>query len=125
VSGPAEYTGRPLDGGGASVDGELRLAVEDHEHLLDHVVEVVADAGARRNHAAVQEIELWCDGAAIQEHGERHGAGAAMHGRQWAISRRIRVHNPLGQRARCPGTLRPRRYHGDGDENDEQERVFH
>lgn len=34
----------PFQRGRATVDGELRFPVEDHEHLLAVVVEVLADA---------------------------------------------------------------------------------
>ena len=66
MPGPADDAGRSLHGGRAPVDRELRLSVENHEHLLDDVVEVVADAGSGGDHASMQKIELRRHGAAIQ-----------------------------------------------------------
>ena len=45
---PTEDACRTLHARGAPVDRELRFTVEDHEHLLDDVVEMMADAGGRR-----------------------------------------------------------------------------
>ena len=81
VTGAAEHAGRSLHRGRAPVDGELRFAVEDDEHLLDHVVEVMTDAGSCGNHAAVQEVELGRDGTAIQQRREGHRPGAPVHRR--------------------------------------------
>src|SRR4029453_6675400 len=53
--GPAYDAGRPLDGGCAAVDRELRFSVENDEHLFDGVVKVVADARSGREHTARSE----------------------------------------------------------------------
>ena len=66
IAHAADDRRRPLKPRGAAVDGELPLAVEDDEHLLHGVVKVVADAAARGNLAAVQEIEVWSDRAPVQ-----------------------------------------------------------
>src|SRR5438445_3916124 len=44
--------------GGAAVDGELRLAVEDDEHLLAVIVEVCTDAAIGRQYSAVEKEEI-------------------------------------------------------------------
>ena len=80
MSRPADHTGRSLDGGRAPVDGELGFSVENHEHLLDGVVEVVADAGTGRYHAAMQKVELGRHAASIEKRSECHAAGATVHG---------------------------------------------
>ena len=80
VAGAADDAGRALDRGRAPVDGELRFAVENDEHLFDDVVEVVADAGARRDHAAMQEVEFRRHGAPVEQRRERHAAGAGVDG---------------------------------------------
>ena len=67
------------------------FAIEDDEHLLDHVVKVVADARARRDHAAVQEIELGRHGAAVEQRRDRHAARAAVHRGGLPVGGRIGV----------------------------------
>ena len=125
VAGPAQHTRRALHARRAPVDRELRFAVEDHEHLLDDVVEVMADAGARRNDAAMQEVELRRQRAAIQQRRERHGAGPAVDGGQRAKRRRIRVHNPLRQAAGRGRALGAAAHQRNGDGDDQQKRMSH
>jgi len=64
------HAGRRADGsperGGAAVDGELSLPLEDDEHLLALVVEVVSNAAARHDLAAVHEIEIGGQGVLRQ-----------------------------------------------------------
>ena len=124
VAGPAEDAGRALHARRAPVDRELRFAVEDHEHLLDDVVEVMADAGARRNDAAMQEVELRRDRAAIQQRRERHVPAPP-----WTADRRryaagsvcaIRCASAPAAAGLCARTGQG---HGHGD--DQQEHVSH
>ena len=50
-----------------AVDGELRFAVEDDEHLLAVVVEVLPDAGFRLDGAAMKEPEVRVERVAVEE----------------------------------------------------------
>src|SRR5881394_1971070 len=99
MAGSAENTRRPLNQGRASIDGELGFAIENDEHLLNGVVEMMADARASRNLAPMQKIEFRCDGAAIEQRGERHSTGAAMHSGRRTVCRRVGVYDSLGQSA--------------------------
>ena len=58
MSHPRRHPHRASQRRRAAIDCELRLAVEDHEHLFALVVEVGADAALRRDDAAVQEVEM-------------------------------------------------------------------
>ena len=62
-----------------SVDGELRFAVEDHEHLLAAIVEVLADAAMGVDDALMDEDEVGAERIRTQQGSEFHGASAAMH----------------------------------------------
>ena len=66
MPGTADDARGTLDGGGAAVNRELGCSVENDEHLFDDVVEMVADARAGRDHAAMQEVELGRHGAPIE-----------------------------------------------------------
>ena len=107
------------------LDGELRFTVQDHEHFFDDVVEVVTDAGARRNHAAMEKIELRGQRAAIQQRPERHAVGAAVHRGGRAKGRRIRVRDPLRQPAGGGRSLGAAAHQRDGHGDDEQKCVSH
>ena len=112
----ADDRGRALHDRRPPIDGELRLAAEDHEHLLRRVVEVMPDAAAGRDLAAVQEVEVRRHRAARQQAGERHVAGAGMDRRERPVLRRIRVLDALGERRIIGGQRRAERgqpEHGD------------
>ena len=63
----AGRAGRALDDGRAAVDGELRFAVEDDEHLLALIMEVRADAALRLNDAAVQEVQIGFEAVGVEQ----------------------------------------------------------
>ncbi len=94
----ADDADRPLHERGAPVDRELRLTVENHEHLLDGVVEVVSDAAAGGNLAPMEEVEVRPDGAPIEQRDEGHRAGAGMHGRYLPEAARVGVDDALRER---------------------------
>jgi hypothetical protein len=93
-------TRRSFDCGGTAIDRELRFSVENDEHLLDGVVKVVADAGSRRDHAAMEKVELGRDGPAIEECGEGHAAGPSVHGGRLPERSRVGVDDSLRQSLR-------------------------
>ena len=68
-----------LEQGGAAIDGELGLVIKDDEHLFAVIVEMLADASAGMEHAAVQEDEVGGQGLVGHQGTEIHGAGAVMH----------------------------------------------
>jgi hypothetical protein len=49
---------RSLQQGGASINCELRLTVEDNEHFFTMIVKVRSDATTRWNDAPVQEEQI-------------------------------------------------------------------
>jgi hypothetical protein len=62
----------PLTRAVPSVNGELRFAVQNHKHFFNGVVEVMADAGSRRNLTSMKKIELRGYGATIEQGRKRH-----------------------------------------------------
>ena len=111
ITHAADDRRRPLNARGAAVDRELPLAVEDDEHLLHGVVKVVADAAARGNLAAVQEIEVRPNRAPVEQPGERHVAGAGVHGGQRSILGRIGGHDARRQWRRLRRRVSGRQCH--------------
>ena len=109
----------PLQQRRAAVDGELGFAVEDDEHLLRCVVEVMPDAAARRDLAAMKEIEIRLKRAAGQQRHAVHVANAAVRPAR-AITARIVMADALGK-ARALGQRSATRER-ERDECDEQER---
>jgi hypothetical protein len=89
---------RALDQGRSPVDGELRLAVQNDEHLLHGVVKMLADAGLRRQHAPVQEKKVRLEIRGVQQRREGHRAGPAVNRRRRPVARRVGVADPLRQR---------------------------
>jgi hypothetical protein len=81
------------------VNGELRLAVEDDEHLLVCVVKVMPHPAPGHNLAAMHEVEVRSESGARQQRFTRHITRAAM-GPAAAILAGIGVSNALGQRVR-------------------------
>ena len=80
-SGPCGRWGAPtvpFQGRGAAVDGEFGLAVEDHEHLFAVIVEMLADAAARRDLAPIEEVEIGNQRVARQQAHAAHVARAAV-----------------------------------------------
>ena len=100
VPGPANDTRRSLDGRRAAIDRELGFSVENDEHLFDGVVKMVADARSRRDHAAMEKIELGRDGPTIEECGEGHAAGPSVHGGRLPERGRVGVDDSPRQRLR-------------------------
>ena len=98
VAHPCRCAGRSLQGRRPPVDRELCFAVEDDEHLLAVVVEVLADAGLRLDHAAMQKPQVRVDHVAVEQGEETELAGAAVDARGRPVARRIGVRDPLGQR---------------------------
>ena len=121
MPGTADHTRGAFDGGGAAVDRELGFAVEDHEHLFDNVVEMVADPRAGRDHAAMQEVELGRHGAPIEQRREAHAAGAAVHGGQLPECGRVSVDYPPSLSLLLRGGLRRPERRDDDSEDGKQE----
>ena len=88
----------PCEKRGAAVDGELRLAVENDEHLLHVIVEVVADAALGLDDAAVQKHQVGVQGIAAQQLHEVHLPRPGVHVLQVAVLRGIGVRDALRQR---------------------------
>jgi hypothetical protein len=88
--------------GGAAIDGELGLAVQDDEHLLALIVKMRPNASAGREDAAMQEVEIGAELefgrlriARAEELHVVHGAGAVVHGRHVLELCGIRVRDAL------------------------------
>jgi hypothetical protein len=58
VTHPNGRSNGSVQNGGAAVNGELSLTIEDNEHLFGRVMEVVSDTSARHDLTAVHEIEI-------------------------------------------------------------------
>ena len=121
MAGAADNSRRSLDRGGTAVDRELGFSVEDDEHFFDDVVEMMADARAGRNHAAMQEVELGRHGAPIEQRREAHASGAAVHGGRLTERSRIGVdYPPRRSLLLCGGLRRPERRDGDGEDGKQE-----
>ncbi len=103
----------------AAVDRELRFAVEDDEHLFGGVMEVVADAAARRDLAAMKEIEIRLQRAAGQERHAVHVADAAVRPAR-AIPAGVVMADALGKGGALRMRILPRER--ERKEHDHQER---
>ncbi|WEJ98823.1 MAG: hypothetical protein P0Y59_18035 [Candidatus Sphingomonas phytovorans] len=86
-----------------AVDRELRLPVQDDEHLFAIVVEMFADAASGRDHAAVDEDQVGAERIGAEDWGEFHGSGAGMNALAVAVSGRVGMADALRQRLRRPG----------------------
>ena len=98
VSHAAGRAGGPFQDGGAPVDGELRLAIEDDEHLLALVVKVRADAALGLNDAAVQEEQVGVEAMGVEQSHVIQLAGAIVDRLRGPVLRRVGVHDALRQR---------------------------
>src|SRR5437588_554235 len=69
AQGPANTRGarRALEQRCAPVNGELRFAVENHEHLFTIVMEVMPNAALRLDDAAVQEEQIGIQAVTIEQ----------------------------------------------------------
>jgi hypothetical protein len=85
----------PFEQRGAAVDREFRLAIEDHEHLLGGVVEMVAHAPTGCDLTAMQEIQVGLQGRPGQQRHAVHVADAAMRA-PWAVAAGIVMTHSLG-----------------------------
>jgi hypothetical protein len=47
-----------MQNGSTAIDGELRLAIEDDEHLFGRVMEMVSHASARHDLTSVHKIQI-------------------------------------------------------------------
>ena len=81
---------------GAPVDREFGLAVEDDEHLLHLVVEMMADAPFWRQHAAVQEEQVRAQGLGVEHLHVVELAGASVDALGLAILGGILARDALG-----------------------------
>ena len=99
VPHPRRGPGRAFERRGAAIDRELRLTIEDDEHLFALVVKVGADAALRRDHPAVQEVEQRVLPGGGQQGGEVEVSCATVDGGRRSESGRVRVRDPRRQRA--------------------------
>ena len=97
MSHPAEGASGSFQYRGAAIDRKLRLAIEDHEHLLALVMEVVANPALRLKDAAMQKVEVGVQGMAVQQNHQIHLAGPLVDRRRPLILGRVGVGNALRQ----------------------------
>ena len=95
---PRGRAGRSLQRRRPPVDRELRFAVEDDEHLLAVVVEVLPDAGFRLDDAAMEEPQVGVERVAAEHGEEGQLPRPAVHARGRPIARGIVVRDPLRER---------------------------
>ena len=112
---------RSLERGRASVDGELRFTVENHEHLFAVVVKMRADAGLGLDDPAMQEPQVGVERLAAEHPEVVQAARSPVHARRRAVARWVvvrdallerqsrRIRRRVGRRRRAARLLRPRR----------------
>jgi hypothetical protein len=88
-----------LEARGAAIDGEFGLTVEDNEHLLGGVVEVVPDAPSRLDYPPMQELQIRLKNVGTEQANVRHRAGAGMNRLLPPVLGRVGVDDSLGERA--------------------------
>ncbi len=96
----------PLQHRGAAVDGELRLAVENDEHLFRRVVEVMPHASTGHDFAPVHEVEIDVHSGRGNQKFAGHVAGTIV-GTAASVLAGVGVTDPGRQ-----GSLRPQRRNG-------------
>jgi hypothetical protein len=97
MSHPAKGAGGAFQYAGTAINGKLRLAIEDHEHLLALVMEVVANPTLRLKDAPMQEVKVGVKGMAVQQNHQIHLAGPLVDPRRPLIFGRVRVGDALRQ----------------------------
>ena len=78
VAHPNRRSDGSMQNRSAAIDGELRLAVEDDEHLFGRVMEMMSDTSARHDLTPVHEIEVDVHRRGRNQQHASHVTGAFM-----------------------------------------------